>query len=189
MACTWTRAKLVVLSLVFTMAIGSTFAIEIGKWRRWSELDRQLAILSDSTYLTTEGDLVITLNDDAKKTVRILELAAKRKRPVGISSGRLELRNLDVEALDMDIRIEEVFSVTVSSRRPIGFREARLLRQAFPNCSLWTFPRIDWDEALRNEFAQFPRGSSVNCWDKAPPDVGSQSFTSAGNVGIAWLGK
>ncbi|MFM8326376.1 MAG: hypothetical protein ACKN9U_16060 [Pirellulaceae bacterium] len=189
MARTWTRARLFVLSLVFVVAIGSVSAIQIAKWKRWSELDRQLAILSDSTYLTTEGDRVITLNDDAKKTVTILELAAKRKRPVGISTGRLELRNLDVEALDMDIRIEDVFSVTVSSLRPIGFREARLLRQAFPNCSLWTFPRIDWDEAVRNEFEQFPRGSCVNCWDKSPPDVGSQSFTSVGNAGIAWLGK
>lgn len=177
------------IPIIVAIVIGSFCAIQIARWKRWSEIDTQLAILSDSTYLTTEGDRVITLNDDEKKTVAILSLAAKRKRVVGISNGRLELRNLDIEALNTDIRIEEVFSVTVSKRRPIGFREARLLRQAFPNCSLWTFPRIVWDEAIRNELEQFPRGSSINCWDKAPPEIATDTYTSLGHAGIAWLGK
>ena len=175
--------------LLIVTFVGVFWAIQIWIGKRFRELDNKLAVMSPRTYISTEGDRVITLNEDPQKTAAILKIASQRRRPFGYTVGRLELRNLHVGLLDENIRIEDVFSVTTSETQPIGIREAQLLRKSFPRCSLWTLPRIEWNELIQKEFEQFPAGSSIYCWDVAPPELGSDHFITIGNAGIAWLGK
>jgi|LakMenEpi03Aug12_release.lakeMendotaPanAssembly.Ray.scaffolds.fasta_scaffold259898_2 hypothetical protein len=174
---------------VLTMLIGAAGISQYGSWIRWNQLQVDLASLCDSTFVSTEGDRIITLNDDKEQSIAILKLASQMHRPTCVTSGRIELRNLDVELLDDELSIENVFSVSVTDDQPVGFSEAKKLRHAFPNCSLWTFPKITWEDAVRSELSKFPNGSSIQCYQKPPSGVHHSGFLDLGQAGVTWSGK
>ena len=180
---------IVVVITVLTMLIGAAGLSQYVSWIRWNQLQVDLARLCDRTFVSTEGDRIITLNDDKEQSISILKLASQMHRPTGVTSGRIELRNLDVELLDDELSIENVFSVSVTDDQPVGFSEAKKLRHAFPNCSLWTFPKITWEDAVRSELSKFPNGSSIQCYQKPPSGVHHSGFLDLGQAGVTWSGK